>query len=172
MVLNIYWQLRRQRRLLILEPDDTDELISQMALETVRVIDQWEPSKGALSTFVYQWAAGRLKHYSAHIAEESGRYETGVFGETSEDSEDESYVGEVAKTEGLNTLPINDLVYAESPLGMLRPEESVLLDEQVQALELLKQGKINPRQYLTMLRLPVTDSALRAVRIRRKQLIA
>uniref|UniRef100_A0A7C5X1P5 Sigma-70 family RNA polymerase sigma factor n=1 Tax=Thermocrinis ruber TaxID=75906 RepID=A0A7C5X1P5_9AQUI len=55
----IYTVMRRMR----VRADDWDEVFSACSFALLRAIDGWDPTKGALSTYAYQWIAAAIQDY-------------------------------------------------------------------------------------------------------------
>jgi len=55
----IYTVMRRMR----VKVEDWDEVFSVCSVALLRAIDGWDPTKGALSTYAYQWIASAIQDY-------------------------------------------------------------------------------------------------------------
>jgi RNA polymerase sigma factor (sigma-70 family) len=55
----IYTVMRRMR----VRAEDWDEVFSACSFALLRAIDGWDPTKGALSTYAYQWIAASIQDY-------------------------------------------------------------------------------------------------------------
>jgi len=55
----IYTVMRRMR----VRAEDWDEVFSACSFALLRAIDGWDPTKGALSTYAYQWIASAIQDY-------------------------------------------------------------------------------------------------------------
>ncbi len=55
----IYVVMRRMR----VRAEDWDEVFSACSFALLRAIDGWDPTKGALSTYAYQWIASAIQDY-------------------------------------------------------------------------------------------------------------
>jgi RNA polymerase sigma factor (sigma-70 family) len=55
----IYTVMRRMR----VKVEDWDEVFSVCSFALLRAIDGWDPTKGALSTYAYQWIASAIQDY-------------------------------------------------------------------------------------------------------------
>jgi RNA polymerase sigma factor (sigma-70 family) len=55
----IYTVMRRMR----VRADDWDEVFSACSFALLRAIDGWDPTKGALSTYAYQWIVSAIQNY-------------------------------------------------------------------------------------------------------------
>jgi len=55
----IYTVMRRMR----VRAEDWDEVFSVCSFALLRAIDGWDPTKGALSTYAYQWIASAIQDY-------------------------------------------------------------------------------------------------------------
>jgi len=55
----IYTVMRRMR----VRVEDWDEVFSACSFALLRAIDGWDPTKGALSTYAYQWIASAIQDY-------------------------------------------------------------------------------------------------------------
>jgi RNA polymerase sigma factor (sigma-70 family) len=55
----IYTVMRRMR----VRAEDWDEVFSACSFALLRAIDGWDPTKGALSTYAYQWIVSAIQDY-------------------------------------------------------------------------------------------------------------
>jgi RNA polymerase sigma factor (sigma-70 family) len=55
----IYTVMRRMR----VRAEDWDEVLSACSFALLRAIDGWDPTKGALSTYAYQWIVSAIQDY-------------------------------------------------------------------------------------------------------------